>query len=68
MHTAVYNFVAQGFVCTLGQFISDDGIGSHLEASMIACPVLRFGKQLPAYTALAAILGNIPTLDVAHRV
>jgi len=66
MHTTVHNFVTQGLVCTLGQLIVDDGIGSHLDAPVTACPVLRLGKQLPAYSAVAVILSNIPTLDVAH--
>ena len=66
MHTTVHNFVAQGLVSTLGQLIIDDGIGSHLDAPVTACSVLRLGKQLPAYSAVAVILSNIPTLDVAH--
>ena len=66
MHTTVHNFVTQGLVCTLGQLIIDDGIGSHLDAPVTACSVLRLGKQLPAYSAVAVILSNIPTLDVGH--
>src|SRR5437899_2211793 len=66
MHTAVHNLVAQGLVCTLGQFIVDNGIGSHFEAPVTACPILRLRKQLLAYSAVAVILANIPTFDVAH--
>ena len=66
MHTAVHNLVTQGLVCTLGQLIIDDGIGTHLDAPLTACPVLRLGKQLPAYSAVPVILGYIPALDVAH--
>ncbi len=57
MHTAVCNLVTQGLVCTPGQLIIDDGIGTHLDAPLTACPVLRLGKQLPAYSAVPVILG-----------
>lgn len=67
MHTAVHNLVAQGLVRTLGSLIIDEGIGSHLAATVNARPVLRLGQQPPAYTALAVILGNVPALDVSHR-
>ena len=66
MHTAVHNLVAQGLVRTLGSLIIDEGIGSHLDATANARPVLRLGQQPPAYTALAMILGNVPALDVSH--
>ena len=66
MDTAVHNFVAQGLVRTLGRLIIDDGIRSHFDAPVAACPVLRFGQQLPTYSAVAVILGHKPTLDVAH--
>src|SRR5262249_4082178 len=67
MHTAVDNIVAQSLVCTLGKLIIDDRIGGHLNAVVTARPVLRLGEQLPAYSTVAVILGNIPTLDVAYR-
>ena len=66
MHTPIYNFVAQGFMCTLGELIIDEGIGSHLDALVIACPLLRPGQKLAADSAMAVILGHIPTLDVAY--
>ncbi|HKV82087.1 MAG TPA: hypothetical protein VJP02_28320, partial [Candidatus Sulfotelmatobacter sp.] len=43
-----------------------DGIGSDLDAFVATCPILGFSEQLLAYTAMTVILGNIPTLDVAH--
>jgi len=66
MHTAVHNLVAQGLVCTLGQLILDDDIGSHLNAPVTARPILRIGKQHPAYSAVPVILDNVPALYVAN--
>src|SRR5215468_9128064 len=66
MYTAVHNLVAQGFVCTLGYLILDQGIGSHLDTAVTASPLLRFGQQFPAHTTLAVIFGNVPALNVSH--
>jgi hypothetical protein len=63
MRRAVQNLVAQGLVCTLGQFIIDDGIGGHLDASVIAGPVLSLGKQLAASRSGA----SVSTTDTAKR-
>ena len=65
MHTAIHNFVAQGFLRTLGDLIINEGVGSHFGAAVTACPVLRLFKQLFAYSKMTLILGNVPTLDVA---
>ena len=66
MHAPVHNFVAHGLVCTVGHLIIDNGIRSHLDTSVIACPLLRLGKQLSAYPAVTVILVNVPALDVTH--
>jgi len=58
MHAAIYNLIAQGLVCALGQFIIDNGIRSHLDAPVTVCPILRLGKQLHPYSVVAVILGQ----------
>jgi hypothetical protein len=47
-------------VCALGSLISDGDIRSHLDAPVTARPVLGLGKQLPADSAMAMTLGNLP--------
>jgi ABC-type glucose/galactose transport system permease subunit len=66
MYTTVDDFETQGFMRTMGEMIVDDGVGSDLDAFVAACPILGFSEQLLAYTAMTVILGNVPTLDVAH--
>ena len=66
VHTAVDDFETQSFMGPMGEMIVDDGIGSDLDAFVAACPILGFSEQLLAYTAMTVILGNVPTLDVAH--
>jgi hypothetical protein len=67
MYAAVHDLVTQSLVSALGEVILDQCIGSDLEALVTACPILCFGKKSFAYSALAAILGNVPALDVANR-
>jgi len=67
VHAAVHDLITQGRVCTLGALIVDSGIGRNLEAIVTPSPRLRLPKQFPAHSSLAAMLGNVPPLDVAHR-
>lgn len=55
MHTTIHNLVAQGLVCTLGQLIIDEGIGSHLNAPMTAPPPIR-GFDLADLLFLSGVL------------
>jgi len=68
MHTAVHNLVAQGRACTLGQFIIDDGIASHLDAPVTACPVLRLGKQLESTSSSTPLTEEARSTPVSMHI
>src|SRR4051812_23361111 len=57
MHTAVHDLVSQSLVSTLGKEVINERIRSHLDAVVIARPLLRRLNQFAAYSSLAKSLG-----------